>query len=186
MKWIREACDDEDQDPVVLEFFEYDAGSLQGVYDAARRFVEEQEEKDSKVDILMLNAGAIVDEAKGTGDGLEFLFAVNHLAHFALTMGLMPALRRAAEQGGDVRVVMTTSAGFSMHPDRDSLHVEDDEIYADSRHGKLWWMGAQPMYGRSKICSILFAQELSRRLRTAEWGGKVMVNACHPGKQLRS
>ena len=181
MQWIREECDD--KDAVMLEFFEYDASSLQGVCNSAKRFVEE---KDRRLDILMLNAGTIMDEAKSSGDGVEFLFAVNHLAHFALTMGLMPAMRRAAQQQGDVRIVMTTSAGFSMHPDKHSLHVSDEEIYADGRKGKLWWKGAQPMYGRSKICNILFAKELSRRLRTMEWGKSLRVNACHPGRRPQS
>lgn len=180
MKWIKADCENAE-----LEFMEFEADSLQGVYDSARRFVENQKQKDMGLDILMLNAGTIIDTPKGSGDGVEFMYAVNHLAHFALTMGVMPAIRGAAEREGgegDVRIVVTTSAGFGMHTDNESLHVEDEEINTGSGNGQIWWNGAMPMYGRSKTCNILFAKELSRRLRATEWGRRVRVNACHPGE----
>ena len=178
MKWIRE---EGERKHAKLEFFEYDANDLSSVYRNAKVFVE----KGEKVDILVLNAGTIGDEAKGSKDGVEWLFAVNHLAHFALTMGLMSAIRKACVEGdGDVRVVMTTSAGFSMHPDKRDLHIEDQEVLlgADGK-GDIWWKGAMPMYGRSKTCTVLFARELSRRLRSTNWGKNVRVNSCHPGEQ---
>ena len=128
----------------------------------------------------MLNAGAIVGEPQGSKDDLEWLFAVNHLAHFALTIGLLPAIKQAAEQG-DARIVVTTSAGFNMHPDPESLHIEDDELNVKNK--SVWWEGAMPMYGRSKTCNILFAAELSRRLRETDWGHSVRVNAARPGKR---
>ncbi len=179
MKWIREEGQCKDAE---LQFFEYDAAVLGSVYRNAMAFVEAHE----KLDILVLNAGTIGDEAKGSQDGVEWLFAVNHLAHFALTMGLMPAVRKACMEGdGDVRVVMTTSAGFSMHPDKGDLHIEDHEVLmADDGQGNNWWKGAMPMYGQSKTCIVLFAKELSRRLRKMDWGKGVRVNSCHPGKQI--
>lgn len=121
-----------------------------------------------------------MDEPTKSKEGLEWLFAVNHLAHFALTIGLMPALKRAsASASGDVRIVLTTSAGFRMHPDPDSLHIGDEEIFIEDNRG--WWRGAMPMYGRSKSCNILFAAELSRQLRQATWGKNIRVNSVHPG-----
>ena len=179
IKWIHEEGECRDAQ---LEFFEYDANDLRTVYASAKRFVETGE----KVNILVLNAGTIGDEAKGSKDGVEWLFAVNHLAPFALTMGLMPGIRKACEEGdGDVRVVMTTSAGFSMHPDKGDLHIEDQEILMseDGKDTTVWWKGAMPMYGRSKTCTVLFARELSRRLRKTSWGRSTRVNSCHPGKQ---
>lgn len=179
MKWIREEGESKDAN---LEFFEYDANDLGSVYRNAKAFVE----KGEKVDILVLNAGTIADETKGSKDGVEWLFAVNHLAHFALTMGVLPAIRKACEEGdGDVRVVMTTSAGFSMHSDKEDLHIEDEEVVmGENAKDGIWWKGAMPMYGRSKTCTVLFAKELSRRLRMTDWGKHVRVNSCHPGKQF--
>ena len=107
------------------------------------------------------------------------MFAINHLAHFILTMTVIPALEKAAREHGDVRITSTTSAGFAMHPDPTSLHISDDELSAESP--SVWWKDTMPMYGRSKTCNILFTRELSRRLRATEWGKCVRSNAVHPG-----
>ncbi|KAI9676170.1 MAG: hypothetical protein M1817_000915 [Caeruleum heppii] len=158
-----------------IEFLAYDASSLEKVHAAGKAFLE----RDLPLDILLLNAGTIVGEPQASADGLEWIFAVNHLAHFVLVMTVLPAVERAARQHGDVRIVSTTSAGFGLHPDPKSLHLDDAEL--DVAGKDLWWQGAMPMYGRSKTCNILFTSELSRRLRALPWGKEVRCNACHPG-----
>src|SRR6266487_2179769 len=45
--------------------------------------------------ILVNNAGVMATPLTRTADGFESQFGVNHLAHFALTNGLVPALRAA-------------------------------------------------------------------------------------------
>ena len=158
-----------------LEFLAYDASSVEAAYSAGKSFLE----MDLPLDILILNAGVIVGQPQASGDGLEWMFAVNHLAHFAFTMALMPALERAARSHGDVRITTTTSAGFGMHPDPKSLHISDEELKVDG--SDLWWKDTMPMYGRSKTCNLLFSSELSRRLRSTDWGKSVRSNAIHPG-----
>lgn len=159
-----------------LHFVHYDASSLSSAHSAGRSFLTQ----NLPLDMLLLNAGAIFDKPIPTQDGLESIFAVNHLAHFALTVALLPALEQAARQHGDVRVSTTTSAGFTMHPDRQSLHVSEAELTVAS--DEFWWKGTMPMYGRSKTCQLLFAAELSRRLREkTAWGKCVRSNAVHPG-----
>ena len=120
-----------------------------------------------------------MSEAKASKDGLEWMFAINHLAHFALIMTVMPALEKAARENGDVRITSTTSAGFAMHPDAVSLHIDDGEL--DVEGAGLWWKDTMPMYGRSKTYNILFSSELSRKLTETEWGRCVRSNAVHPG-----
>ena len=158
-----------------LEYFEYDASSLEKVHSAGRGFLE----RDLPLDIMLLNAGTIISTPQATKDGLEWVFAVNHLAHFVLVMTVLPALERAARQHDDVRIVTTTSAGFTLHPDPKSLHLEDAEL--DVTGDDFWWRDTMPMYGRSKTCNILFASELGRRLRALSWGKSVRSNAVHPG-----
>ena len=160
-----------------VEFVPYDASSLQDVYATATAFLK----RKTPLDIILLNAGAIVGEPKASEDNLEWMFAINHLAHFALITGLLPAIRQASERG-NVRIVVTASAGFNMHPDPVSLHIEDGELNVDE--SRFWWKGGMPMYGRSKSCNILFASELSRRIRDTTWGRSVNVNAAHPGEKL--
>ena len=121
-----------------LEFLSYDASSLRAVHEDAGVFVA----RNTPLDILLLDAGAIVDMPRSSSDGLEWGFAVNHLAHFALVMGLMASLERAAAEAGhgdgDVRIVSTTSAGFRMHPDPESLRISDEDLdVGDGYRG--WW-----------------------------------------------
>ena len=159
-----------------VHFLSYDASSLSLAHSCGLSFLAH----NIPLDILILNAGTIADEPKPTKEGLESIFATNHLAHWALTITLLPALEKAAILHGDVRVSTTASAGFNMHPDPESLHVGEAEITVES--DKFWWKGAMPMYGRSKTCNILFAAELSRRLRSkTSWGDRVKSNAVHPG-----
>ena len=161
-----------------LEFMSYDASSLSVVHAAAVSFLK----RDCPLDILMLNAGAIVESSQPSKDGLEWMFAINHLAHFLLTISLLPALEKAATGpgGGDVRIVSTASAGFRMHPDNNSLHISDTDL--NVKNPDRWWQGTMPMYGRSKTCNVLFAAELNRRLRRkTAYGNAVRSNAIHPG-----
>src|SRR5262245_57990396 len=58
-----------------------------------------------QVDVLVNNAGVAVPERRLTEDGNELTFQVNHLAHFLLTLRLLPA-----------RIVNVASVG--QHPTR--------------------------------------------------------------------
>ena len=101
-------------------------------------------------------------------------------AHFLLAVTILPGLAKAAlRPGGDVRAVCTTSAGFRMHPDNDSLHINDEEL--DVENPKRWWKGTMPMYGRSKTCNILFVADLNSRVRQrTAWEKAMKSNAVHP------
>jgi retinol dehydrogenase-12 len=86
----------------------------------------------------------------------------NHLAHFLLTLGLLPALRRgaatpegAARLGG-ARAVHVSS---SMLMFGGGLGTDPDPTFeAPGRYS------AEAAYGRSKLAQVLFTRELRRRL----------------------
>jgi len=59
---------------------------------------------------LVLNAGLMRPTPERSVDGAEMTIAANHLGHHALATALLPALRRAATEGYDVRVVVVTSS----------------------------------------------------------------------------
>lgn len=158
-----------------LEFLAYDTPPLEAAHSAGLSFLSH----NFPLDILILNAGALTENAQTSKDGLEWTFAVNRLAHFVFAMALLPALEKAAKLHGDVRTTSTTSAGLGMHRDLLSLQNNDEELTVDS--GELWWKNRMCMYGRSKICNILFATEMSRRLGTTAWSASVRSNAIHPG-----
>ncbi|MFC6085116.1 SDR family NAD(P)-dependent oxidoreductase [Sphaerisporangium aureirubrum] len=113
--------------------------------------------------ILVNNAGVMaLPERTTTPEGWETQFAVNHLGHAALTLGLHDALTAA----GDARVVTVSSAAHLMSP------VVFEDVHYTSRPYDAW-----SAYGQSKTASILFTVALAKR-----WApGGVTANALHPG-----
>ena len=62
-----------------------------------------------RIDVLINNAGLVLGERRITPDGLEHVFALNHLAPFLLTGLLLPRLTASAP----ARVVTVTSDAHS-------------------------------------------------------------------------
>ncbi|MCJ2531167.1 MAG: SDR family oxidoreductase [Candidatus Thermoplasmatota archaeon] len=111
--------------------------------------------------VLVNNAGALVNPRKETADGLEYTFALNHLAPFLLTNLLLDILTASAP----ARVVNVTSGAHAMG------RMRFDDLQARRRYRAL---GA---YNQSKLGIILFTYELARRVE----GRGVTVNCVHPG-----
>jgi retinol dehydrogenase-14 len=114
-----------------------------------------------RIDVLVNNAGAIHAGRKATADGLEMTFAVNHLAPFLLTNLLLPTLVASAP----ARVVTVASDAHRVGP------LDFGDLQAERGYS------AMTVYGRSKLCNVLFASELARRLA----GTGVTSNSLHPG-----
>jgi retinol dehydrogenase 12 len=112
-----------------------------------------------RVDVLINNAGLIVNQRRVTPDGFEHVFAVNHLAPFLLTNLLLPKLTAPARV-----VTVTSDAHTAARLDLGNPHLE---------HGWDSWRS----YANSKLANILFTRELARRL--ADTG--VTANCAHPG-----
>jgi NAD(P)-dependent dehydrogenase (short-subunit alcohol dehydrogenase family) len=112
---------------------------------------------------ILLNNAGIMAPAERVLDarGYEAQFATNHLGHFQLTLGLLPALRAAH----GARVVVTTSGATRICDIR-----WDDPHFATGYDGHL-------AYAQSKTANVLFAVELDRRW--AEDG--IHGYAAHPG-----
>jgi NAD(P)-dependent dehydrogenase (short-subunit alcohol dehydrogenase family) len=111
--------------------------------------------------ILINNAGIMGGDLVRDARGYEAQFATNHLGHFQLTNGLLPALRRAE----GARVVEVSSWGHHLSDIRwDDLHFEQD-------------YDGMVAYGQSKTANVLFAVELDRR-----WAGDgIRGYSLHPG-----
>lgn len=126
-----------------------------------RRVAAEIADAEPAIDILINNAGAVFEARQETVDGLERTFALNHMAYFVMTLGLLDRLK-AAGQG---RVVTTASR---MHA---SYALDFDDLQNARGYD------GYTAYGRSKLCNILFARALAKRLE----GTRVTSNALHPG-----
>ena len=114
------------------------------------------------VHILVNNAGVMASPEAHTDDGWESQFATNHLGHFALALGLQPAL--AAADGA--RIVAVSSSGHLWSP-----VVFDDINFRFRPYDPLL------AYGQSKTANVLFAAEASTRW--SEHG--IYANALNPG-----
>ena len=112
--------------------------------------------------ILVNNAGVMATPQGVTKQGFELQFGTNHLGHFLLTQGLLPALRA----GGGARVVALTS---SAHRRSDVDLADPNFLY---RPYDKW-----ASYGQSKTANALFAVELTKRY--AQDG--IHANAVMPG-----
>ena len=76
-----------------VDVYHLDLSSLESV----RKCAEEIKMKESKIDILINNAGVMNTPDWKTKEGFEMQFGTNHLGHFLLTELLMPLLKNSAE-----------------------------------------------------------------------------------------
>jgi retinol dehydrogenase 12 len=147
-----------------------DLASLASVRDCAASFLA----RDEPLHVLVNNAG--VGGQRGlTADGFELHFGVNHLGHFALTMLLLDRLTEsgrgteggAGSAGRGARVVNVSS----------DSHYSAKGIDFDAMRQRTSFTGTRE-YAISKLCNVLFTQELARRLGD---GAGVTTHAVHPG-----
>ncbi len=117
----------------------------------------------NQLDILICNAAVMAELGRSeTKDGFEMMFGVNHLAHFAMVVGLLPLLSRS-----NARVVALSSGAHKYGEfDFDDLQTK----------GKFKPMVA---YGKTKLACLMFAKELQRRSEAQGWG--ITSVAAHPG-----
>ena len=125
------------------------------------RFAERAAGALDRVDALINNAGVMACPEGRTADGFETQFGTNHLGHFALTLRLMPLLRKAESP----RVVTLSSGGHRIA----DVDLADPNFEATPYDG---WVA----YGRSKSANAHFAAELARRS-----GGEMLSFSVHPG-----
>ncbi|WNG87432.1 SDR family NAD(P)-dependent oxidoreductase [Mycobacterium sp. ITM-2016-00317] len=115
------------------------------------------------VHMLINNAGVMaLPELSRTREGREMQFATNYLGHFALTLGLRPALAAA----GGARVVSVSSSGHLLSP-----VVFDDVDFRFRPYDPL------AAYGQSKTAAALLAVGVTDRWRD----DGIVANALNPG-----
>src|SRR5262245_11659960 len=142
-----------------VRFEPLDLGSLASV----RAFAEKLRAAESRLDLLVNNAGVMMTPRGKTTDGFETQFGTNHLGHFALTGLLLPSIRVTPR----ARVINVSSAvHFIGRIAFDDLQAE--RSYAPTR-----------AYGQSKLANLLFTRELERRLEAARIDA--LSAAAHPG-----
>lgn len=130
---------------------------------SVRRLAQEALDRYPRIDVLVLNAGAIYETRQMTDDGFELTWAVNHLAPFLLTTLLLERLRQSAP----ARIVTTTSDAHK------GARIPFDDFAGERGYPRRGFT----RYGQTKLANILFTTELARRLE----GSAVTANCFHPG-----
>jgi len=146
--------------------------------DSVRRFADGQINAPP-IDALVLNAGLQCASPQTSRDGFELTFAVNHLAHYLLARLLAPHL---AANG---RIVLTASGTHD--PDEKTgmppPNHADAALLAfpekDPARDPAALTAGQRAYTASKLCNVMTARELSRRLAATR--PDIAVAAFDPG-----
>ncbi len=113
------------------------------------------------LDLLINNAGIMHPPKTLNSQGYEIQFAVNHLSHMLLTLKLIPLLEKIKNS----RIVTVTSlAQFFGKVGWKNLKAEN-------------YYNKQESYANSKLANIMFALELSQKLKEKN----ILSLAAHPG-----
>jgi retinol dehydrogenase 14 len=140
-----------------VELLVADLSSQQSI----RQMVEEFKAGHDRLNVLVNNAGMTSATRTETVDGLETVFATNHLGPFLLTNLLLPVLMASAP----ARIVIVSSGAQAMGK------IDFDDLQAVRGYGEI---GA---YNASKLANIMFTYGLAGRIK----GSGVTANAVEPG-----
>lgn len=146
-----------------LELVLCDLGSFEQIRETAARL---REDRDT-LDVLVNNAGLVLDDRYESEDGFEQQFAVNHLAPFLLTHELLPLLQAAGETSDDEARVVNVSS---------EAHRNVSGVPEGFEHPGGSYNGFA-VYSKTKLYNILFTRELARRLDPQT----LTANCLHPG-----
>lgn len=127
-----------------------------------KKFAKEVLSEESRIDILINNAGVMFCPYIKTEDGYETQFGVNHLGHFLLTNLLLDKIKQAPE--GRIISVSSLAHTFAPKLDLDTINSEAHYSYINA-------------YSKSKLANVLFTKALAKRLS----GTNVTANSLHPG-----
>ena len=141
-----------------VSYLPLDLADLGSVQACAKEFLA----TGQPLHVLINNAG-VAGKHGLTADGFELAFGVNHLGHFALTTALLDLLAAS----GPARIVNVSS----------DAHYQARGIDFTALRRRARTVTGVHAYAVSKLCNVLFTQELARRLD----GRGVAAYALHPG-----
>jgi NAD(P)-dependent dehydrogenase (short-subunit alcohol dehydrogenase family) len=140
-----------------VELLIADLSSQQSIRDLVKGFGATHD----RLNVLINNAGVSLPKRQETADGIETVFATNHLAPFLLTNLLLPVLTA----GAPARIVTVSSGAHAMGK------IDFDDLQSARSYSEI------RVYNQSKLANIVFTYELARRIA----GTGVTANAVEPG-----
>ncbi|KAM3860501.1 retinol dehydrogenase 12-like [Diretmus argenteus] len=126
-----------------------------------REFAEAINKGETKLNILINNAGVMVCPYGKTADGFEMQIGVNHMGHFLLTHLLIDLIKRSAP----ARIINVSSMAHAWG----TINLED--INSEKGYEK------KAAYSQSKLANVLFTRSLANKLKDTG----VTAYSLHPG-----
>lgn len=129
--------------------------------DSIKKVSEDIQLQYERIDILINNAGLFKRKLEQSADSFEMSLAVNYFATFALTVHLIPLLRKSK----NARIINLTSELYK----RGKVNLKNDFAIEKFDGNKA--------YANSKLLVVYFTKELAKRVRSEN----ITVNCVHPG-----
>ncbi|KAI9838770.1 MAG: hypothetical protein M1837_002336 [Sclerophora amabilis] len=159
------------------EFLQCDLSDIRDVKKVAGQLLSKLE----RLDILINNAAlALTPNYTRSAQGIDAVFATNHVGHFVLTNILLPLLEITASSSANpkatsTRIVTTTS---SVHLGCQAIDLPS--LTSSTRPKSPATLDSLYRYARSKLANILFTRQLARRLEK-KGVSNVYANCFFPG-----
>lgn len=139
----------------LVRLFLADLSSLKEI----EKLANEVKSNYKNLNVLVNNAGLSLPKRELSIDGIEKVFATNHIGYFLLTKLLLDLLKSSAPS----RIINIASEAHS--------EINFNDIMSERNYHQL------RTYGSSKSGNIMFTYELAEKLK----GSNVTVNCLHPG-----
>jgi NAD(P)-dependent dehydrogenase (short-subunit alcohol dehydrogenase family) len=149
-----------------------DLGDFSSVREAVDFLKGRQLEDIPKIDVLILNAGVMMNDQVMTKDNLETMMQANLLGHYLLTRLLIEKGLLKPNKKSPPRILHLTSSTHQIAVLSHGSMDLDDMFCNDGK--RIYSLFGQ--YAHSKLGNILFAKELARRYKD-----KIVSLAVHPG-----
>lgn len=149
-------------DPSLVSIVQLDLSDLDSVRNCSRKIYA----SESRLDVLINNAGLGIGPVKTAKQGYEYTFAVNHLGHFLLTHLLLGLLKKSSPS----RIINVSSV-------RHKNMTRTLDFSRDPKPGSEMKYPGLFGYDTSKLAQILHTNVLAKQLK--EHG--VVANSMHPG-----
>ncbi|XP_076047717.1 dehydrogenase/reductase SDR family member 12-like [Oratosquilla oratoria] len=134
-----------------------DMSSPQDVKNFAKKFVDD----DEQLDVLINNAGCMINTREVTSDGLEKNFTTNTLAMYMLTTHLLPILKKSSQP----RVVTVSSGGMLVQ----KLNTDDLQFE------KMRPFDGTMVYAQNKRQQVVMTEEFAKK------HSDIHFSSMHPG-----
>jgi len=157
-----------------VKFLHCDLATIAGSRKSAEDFLS----KETRLDVLINNAGALGGPFELGPDGLSTVIGPNHFGTYTFTTTLLPLLTKTSQlPGADVRIVTVSSFLGLFIPPKDLKLATVEDV--NQPYGSEGFLASNRRYAVSKLANILFTKELQSRLDAQS--SSIIALALHPG-----